>query len=75
MNKCGATFNASDELTVLEAFISYLKSNKIVERIVQPVNWMLFQSAPKNSISVPFGSYRIDLSQGERDLERTTHKA
>ena len=73
VNKGGVTFSSSDELTVVEAFISFLKSNKIVQRIVQPVNWMLFQSAPKNSISVPFGSYRIDLSQGEREIWKGLH--
>lgn len=73
VNKVGATFSPSDELTIVEAFISHLKSNKIAERIVQPVNWMLFQSPPKNSNSVPFGSYRIDLTQGKEEIWKGLH--
>jgi Acetyltransferase (GNAT) domain len=73
VNDLGQSFSAEIESQILDEFISFLKTEGIADRIMQPLNWVLFQSSPINAIKVPFGSYRIDLTVGEEEVWKGLH--
>ena len=62
VNLVGELFSPQEEEQILEAFIHHLKKDNEIDRILQPLNWMLFQASPKESVSVPFGSYVLNLT-------------
>lgn len=68
VNASGERANTKEESEFCEEFINYIQKNKIAHRIVQPVTHCLFTGYPSDSIKVPFGSYRIDLSKTENEL-------
>ena len=61
----GEYLSGDQEQIVLEGFVEFLKKDGKVDRILQPLNWVLFQACPSNSISAPFGTYRLELSDEE----------
>lgn len=73
VNKNGGLFQPQEENAILESFLEHIKCENYADRILQPMNWMLFQSSPEKSIKVPFGSYKIDLKLGEEEVWKKLH--
>lgn len=66
---------SADRLTIDEerlfcnAAVNFLKKNKLCDRIAQPENFCLFNACPDKAISIPFGTYYINLQdKSENDL-------
>jgi hypothetical protein len=57
----------------LKDAVRYAREVMKIDNIAQPPSHAVFQVAPVNSISVPFGSYRIDLSQSSDDMWNNVH--
>ena len=63
----GQCLSVEDEKQFSESAIDFLAENKLAHRIVQPKNYALFSSVPTKSISTPFGTYKIDLTNKTND--------
>jgi len=61
LNNLAQTLTAEEELNFCKEVIAFIKAQNLADKIVQPTNYCLFQSAPANSVSSPFGSYEIIL--------------
>jgi hypothetical protein len=55
--------STQEEQGFLEEALSYISTQKLAHRIVQPVNFALFSAVPQSSISAPYGSYVINLKE------------
>lgn len=62
LDKCGKKLTPEKEAAFCEDVIHYLAKTENVHRIVQPVNYCLFQLPPGECTSVPFGTYKIELT-------------
>ena len=69
----GNTFNAQHEQAILNNLVSFIGKTRLADRITQPINWALFQSYPEGSAKVPFGTYELDLNQGEEEIWKGLH--
>ncbi len=58
----GAVPSLEAETAFLEEFLAFVRRERTCHRIGQPENWALFRSAPVDSVSAPFGTYRIPLT-------------
>jgi len=58
----GEYLQQKEEKMFLEEAIAFIYKNKIVDRIVQPKNYALFNELPDNVLSCAFGTYKISLS-------------
>jgi hypothetical protein len=61
LDRNGDLLSEKKEKEFCEKAILFISENNIAHRIQQPTNFCLFSTAPKNSISLPFGTYRINL--------------
>jgi lipid II:glycine glycyltransferase (peptidoglycan interpeptide bridge formation enzyme) len=61
LNNLAQTLTAQEELNFSEEAIAFFKEQNLVDKIVQPTNYCLFQGAPSSSVSSPFGTYEINL--------------
>jgi FemAB family len=59
--RAGETLEVSSEKLFLDKFIQLIQSKKIADRISAPENFAIFQVAPSESISIPFGTYKVVL--------------
>lgn len=57
----------------LQDAVLYAREVMKIDNIVQPPSHAVFEVAPAGSTSVPFGSYRIDLSQSSDDIWNNVH--
>jgi hypothetical protein len=57
----GAVPPLEAEAAFLDRFLAFVRRERPCHRIGQPENWALFRTAPADSISAPFGSYRVPL--------------
>jgi hypothetical protein len=57
----------------LQDVVRYASEFMKIDSIVQPPSHAVFEVPPAGSISVPFGSYRIDLSQSSDDMWNNVH--
>jgi hypothetical protein len=57
----GMRLEADKEKLFLDQFIQFVKSKKIADRISAPENFAIFQMAPSESVSAPFGTYKVVL--------------
>ncbi len=73
LNINGEKFSSEVERNILNEFINYIKINKVFDRVLQPANWVLFSSFPRNSINVSFGTYLIDLSYSLEHIFKSLH--
>jgi hypothetical protein len=64
--------SVSLEKEFLEQVIFFLTTQKI-DCIKQPVNSAIFATVPDQSISAPFGSYRVNLQLSEEELWSKIH--
>jgi len=64
--------SVSLENEFLEQSVFFLKTQNI-DSIKQPVNSAVFRTAPEQSISVPFGSYIVNLELSEENLWSNIH--
>ena len=63
-----------DEQYFLNKFIIHVEEKKMAHRIVQPENFAIFHSVPRNSVYVPFGTYYLDLEKhSEVELFKNLH--
>ena len=67
INFRGKKFIKNIEQLIIDDFIIFLKFNKLCDRIIQPPNWVIFQSFPENSKYVPFGTYVLPLKANSID--------
>ncbi len=58
----GERLSITDEKKFSELAIGFIAEKKLAHRIVQPKNYSLFATVPAKSISIPFGTYKIDLT-------------
>jgi len=65
--------DAHQEELFLNEFIEVIKEKSIADRIVQPLNHVIFRAFPKNAITCKFGSYYIDLSLSEEQIWSGIH--
>jgi lipid II:glycine glycyltransferase (peptidoglycan interpeptide bridge formation enzyme) len=63
----GHRLSLDDEKKFSESAIVFIAEKKLAHRIVQPKNYSLFATVPAKSISVPFGTYKIDLNSKTND--------
>ncbi len=62
VNKKGERLMADLETEFCNELVIFFQKKKLCHRIVQPYNYCLFKSFPINSISIPFGTYKVGLS-------------
>jgi lipid II:glycine glycyltransferase (peptidoglycan interpeptide bridge formation enzyme) len=63
----GHRLSLDDEKKFSESAIGFIAEKKLAHRVVQPKNYSLFATVPSKSISAPFGTYKIDLSNKTSD--------
>lgn len=73
INEEGNAFDIETEEKILNALVEYVEKTKLGDRITQPINWALFQSYPKGSVHIPFGTYDLNLSKGEDEVWKGLH--
>lgn len=62
LDKHGKKLVPDQEVAFCEEAIRYLTETENIHRIMQPVNYCVFQLPPGECISVPFGTYKIELT-------------
>lgn len=65
------------EKDFLNKVVDRIKNEKLCDWIEQPPNWAIFKTIPDNSISCPFGTYKINLSscKSREDLFKNIKKS
>ena len=62
------------ELEFLNKWVSFISDAKLADRVVQAENFAVFKTAPKKTISAPFGTYYLNLEKNtEEDLFQKVH--
>lgn len=61
LDKYGKRLTPVNEIRFCEEVIRYLAKGNQAHRILQPVNYCVFQAHPQECVSAPFGTYKIDL--------------
>ncbi|MEI9475380.1 MAG: GNAT family N-acetyltransferase [Deltaproteobacteria bacterium] len=69
----GYAGSREEKLAFLQACVQHAKEKLKIDSINQPPTYAVFEIVPTGSIFVPFGSYRIDLSQSVEDLWKNVH--
>lgn len=69
----GKNVSIEDKLHFLNNCIKYIKEHLDVDFITQSPAYAIFETSPSDSISAPFGSYRIDLSKSEDEIWGNIH--
>ena len=73
LRKNGEVIDMDKEREILDQFVSFLTAEKIADRVLQPLNWCLFQSYPKGSTYASFGTYRLNLKKKTEEIFAGLH--
>ena len=67
LNNKGERLSKKQEQNFLNDFLLFINKFKLAHRVVQPENFAIFKSVPKYAVSVPFGTYYINLEKYTED--------
>jgi hypothetical protein len=62
LSSTGQRLDVEGEQLFLDKWVCFIRKQKLAHRIAQPENFAIFKCVPKNSVSVNFGTYFINLS-------------
>ncbi|MEO6306203.1 MAG: peptidoglycan bridge formation glycyltransferase FemA/FemB family protein [Bacteroidia bacterium] len=74
LNKNAERLSPEMEIFFLEECLLFIKEEKLGDRITQPENFAIFDSAPQSSVFSKFGTYFINLArETEEQLLKNVH--